>query len=251
MPNNSKGCCIFAFNTTDVDYISDAVLAAERVNRYLNLPVTIISDTDILSEHTNIIINAPDTNFRLKKQWRNLARTQAYDLTPYDRTLVIDSDYFIGSDTLGNHIDSSTEFAITTDLYDPVTGQISRQLLGKTAIPLRWATVLLFNKGSNAAGIFATAQMVQQNYDYYAALYGFYPTPVRNDYIFSIACHLAGGYGKTDYSFRNYPLINMDHRVSYGQFTDNKLIYQYQFNDKTYANRFVNTDLHLMNKASQ
>jgi len=251
MPNNSKGCCIFAFNTDDIDYISDAVLAGERVNRYLDLPVTIISDREVLSEHDNIVIDAPDHNRRLKKQWFNLTRTQAYDLTPYDRTLVIDSDYFICSDTLVNHINGNADFAITTELYDPISGVLSTEKLAKSAIPLRWATVMLFNKSIAAYTIFQCAKMIQTHYDYYAALYKFYPTPVRNDYIFSLACHIAAGYGMADYGFANYPLINMDNRVKYSTFDNNSLTYEYTIGDKLYRNKFKNTDLHLMNKVSK
>jgi hypothetical protein len=249
MPDSSKGCCIFAFNTDEVDYIGHAVLAADRVNRYLDMPVTIISNQEIRGGHGNIVIDAPVRNIKLRKQWFNLARTQALELTPYDRTLVLDSDYMLFSDTLQAHVDSTVDFIMTKQLYDPTTGNLTVNQLGKSHLPVYWATVMIFNKGIQARQIFATAQLVQKHYAYYAALYGFVDTPIRNDFIFSIACHIAGGYGQTDYGFVNYPLVNCDSRVEYVELRPDGLVYDY-IKGERYRNRITNMDLHLMNKDS-
>lgn len=53
------------------------------------------------------------------------------------------------------------------------------------SIPMRWATVLYFGKGSSA--LFDAAKIVRDHYPYYANLLGFSPKQFRNDYVFSIA----------------------------------------------------------------
>ena len=40
-----KGVLIYAFNNDKVDYFQQAVWCADRVNRFLDLPVSIITDT--------------------------------------------------------------------------------------------------------------------------------------------------------------------------------------------------------------
>jgi hypothetical protein len=248
MPNNSKGCCIFAFNTQEIDYLRLARLAADRVTKYLNLPVTIISDQSSVNfgSHDFIIVDKPQRNFRSKKEWLNRGRPNVYDLSPYDRTLVIDSDFFIGTDNLTPHIDSAAPFLIARDLYSPVTGQVSQLTLGNN-LTQYWATVMIFSKSVEAQTIFSISKMVEEHYEFYSAIYKFHPYPYRNDHIFSIACHLAGGYGLKSFALKNYPIINCDGLVRYKSWQGNKLVYEYDAVAPS-ANRFVNCDLHLVNK---
>jgi len=244
----SKGCIIAAFNTDSYDYIGDAVLAGERVNRHLNLPVTIITDvSDIMSEHDVITVPKPADNPRLKQNWYNMNRTQLYDLSPYDRTLLIDSDYFICTDTLSAHMDGSADFIMAREVYNPVTGEITTHRVGESALPMYWATVTIFNKSAEASLIFELAKHIQKHWEYYSAYYRFRASPMRNDYIFSIACHLAGGYGQKDYGFVNYPLVNCDSNVKYTRFLDDQLVYEYAGKSLS-RNKLTNMDLHLMNK---
>ena len=105
---------------------------------------------------------------------------------------------------------------------------------------------MIFSKSFEAAAIFDAAKMVENNYKFYANLYGFIATPIRNDFIFSIACHLIGGYGIKNYGLVNYSLINCDSKIKYISWKNEKLIYKY--NGDACVNRIKNADLHLMNK---
>ena len=95
--------------------------------------------------------------------------------------------------------------------------------------------------------IFECAKYVEEHYEYYGLYYGFKSFPIRNDYIFTIACHLMGGYGCKSYAFKNYPLVNCEKSIAYESWDGNKLIYKYE-NLKIFGNRLQNIDLHLMNK---
>lgn len=247
-----KGCLIVAFNTNEVNYIQQAIIAADRVTKYLKIPVSIVTD-DILLEtsYDKIIVKKPKNNIRVPRNkkasnWFNLVRTQLYELSPYERTLIIDSDFFISTDALLPHLESNRDFLISKEVYDITSGQVKVEKIYSSPLIMYWATVIIFNKSKESENIFQAAKMVENNYDFYANLYGFSTRPIRNDFIFSIACHLIGGYGIKDYGIKNYPLINCDSKVSYLSWENEKLIYNY--NGESHINRIKNADLHLMNK---
>ena len=247
MQNNSKGCCIFAYNTETIDYFSQAEEAADRVSHFLDLPVTIFTNTSKKSKHNVILTELPNINLKQSKVWYNRNRNQVFELSPYEKTLVIDSDYFLCSDTLKFHLESSAPFLITKDFYHLKTGNFIPLYLGRTHIPLLWATVMIFDKSQESQSIFSMAKLIEENYLYYSLLYKFHPHPIRNDFIFSIACHLIGGYGRKSFALKNYPIVNCEQDIYYEKFEDNKLIYKYE-HLKIYGNRIKNMDLHLMNK---
>lgn len=247
MQNNSNGCIIFAYNTDKINYFNQAEEAANRVVKYLNLPVTIITNQKQESKHNVIITETPPKNYKQRNIWYNRSRTGAFDITPYSKTLVIDSDYFLCTSNLLPHIQSQKSFLISSEVYNPKKAQKVIHYLGKTRIPMLWATIMIFDRSNETKCLFELAKNVEKHYQYYSQLYGFNYGSIRNDYIFSIACHLMGGYGINSYALKNYPLINCDSEIVYEKFTDNKLIYKY-IKDKVYGNRLQNIDLHLMNK---
>ena len=247
MQNNSSGCCIYAYNTDRIDYFSQAVEAADRVSHYLDLPVTIFTNQPKESKHNVITTELPTPNYRLKNIWHNRGRIGSFDNSPYSKTLVIDSDYFLCTDTLKYHFESSKPFLIAQEIYEPATGKRITNNLGKTHIPMCWATIMMFDRSDEAHAIFECAKHIEKHYLYYATYYGFKEYPIRNDYIFSIACHLMGGYGQKSYALKNYPLVNCEQTIAYESWDGKKLIYKYA-KDKVYGNRLQNMDLHLMNK---
>ena len=102
----SKGALLFAFNTDTVDYFSMAVYTAKRINHFLNLPVTVITDNientiNCDYQFDNVIYTESDhSNFKDNKVWLNKGRYQAFNDSPYDETLLLDTDYIINSDKL-------------------------------------------------------------------------------------------------------------------------------------------------------
>ena len=251
MPVNSNiGCLIAAFDNENHIYFDMAVMAADRVAKHLKIPVTIVTDRveGDSHEHQRIITEKLGGNWRNDSStWRNLIRTQLYDLSPYDRTLVIDGDYFLCTSNLLPHLNGSADFIMTKEVYSPVNRRTETFKLGNTQIDMYWATVCIFNKCEESRRIFEMAKHVQEHYEYYSVIYEYRRVPIRNDFIFSVALHLMGGYGMKDYGFKNYPLINCDSLMDYERFEDDKLVYRY-VSDKLYANSISGVDLHLMNK---
>src|SRR5210317_2000311 len=102
------GALLFAFDS-EIKYTKLAVECAKRIKQYLGLPSTLITDrkldTDIFDQQ--IIVAKPEnTNKRFwhdterTTTWYNFGRHNAIDVTPYDRTLLLDIDYIVNSNTL-------------------------------------------------------------------------------------------------------------------------------------------------------
>ena len=239
----SKGCVIFADKTDLFDYERLARMAAERVTRHLNIPVTILA-TDNAADNKRTFPGHVG-NF----SWKNLGRTQAYELSPYDRTLLIDADFFVASDALLPHIHGSFDFGMIRDMRNPATGEAFIPTLGYSKIQQLWATVMIFNKCDMSEKIFALADHVLCHYKYYSKLYSFNYSPIRNDYAFTIACHLMGGYGQSDFALK-YTMNNCDFNTEIIEVNDEDVLIRYKKGDKMMLQRLKGMDLHLQNKIS-
>jgi hypothetical protein len=194
----SKGVVLFAHNNDKTDYYRMAVYTARRVNRFLNLPVTIITDADSISDtgysfDNTIIIEADKTNFRGKSAWINKGRYQVYDLTPYDETLVLDTDYMINSNRLLNTFDQPSDFVCYQNSKYLLDNKPNEQMNEQT-LSIYWATVMRFSKSSRVRDVFKMIEMVQNNYEHYANLHKFMPYMYRNDYALTIALRTVNGH---------------------------------------------------------
>ena len=104
----SKGILIYAYSGVN-DYIRLAEVSAKLVNKHLNLPVSIVTDESISNNvFDKIIYREKDSN---NNQWHNKNRYSAYELSPYEQTLLIDADYFVFSNHLRQLFDTALEFA--------------------------------------------------------------------------------------------------------------------------------------------
>ena len=97
----TRGALLFAFNSPKYDYYAMAEHTAKRINHFLNMPVTLVTDEESLGSATNykfdkVITVIPDKkNRRDWGIWINKGRYQAYELSPYDETLVIRKEVYL------------------------------------------------------------------------------------------------------------------------------------------------------------
>jgi hypothetical protein len=82
--------------------------------------------------------------------WHNAGRTDAYTLSPWDQTLVLDADYVVASDQLKILLDSNQEFLAHDRLMIlPVKDNfVGLNEYGEYKIPMWWATVMMFRRYS-------------------------------------------------------------------------------------------------------
>jgi hypothetical protein len=128
-------------------------------------------------------------------KWYNFGRADAYAISPYDETLLIDADYFIQSSELSRVWGSAEDVMIsksvkTLEHFEP---EVPERWLNPFGIALYWATAVYFKKSKTAKILFDMVAHIRENYPYYAYIYGFPQGLYRNDYAFSIAVHTMNG----------------------------------------------------------
>jgi hypothetical protein len=195
----SKGVIVFAFNT-DVDYVGIADSTSQLIDHNLKLPVTLVTDFDSQPKfaYDSIIrINIDSGNFRTnlkdeKVNWRNFGRYLAYELSPYDETLLVDTDYLVLDDSLLKLFDTPFDYRLVH--HNKNTDGAVYEQMGETSLPFVWATVVLFRKSERARLFFNLVGRVQRNYRYYRNLYNIREGNYRNDYAFAIANIIINGY---------------------------------------------------------
>jgi hypothetical protein len=217
----TRGILIIAHNSRQVDYAKTAIIAAGFARKNLGLPVSLITDQSTLdwmkesgtfqkaSEvFDNIIetVRPQITNYRnlhdgLKADtvpFINSTRSSAYDLTPYDQTLLIDSDFLIMTDNLNHYWDTEHSILVSESLNDLVGNRVGvlDRWTSETGVQLFWATTVMFTKNSTAETFFNLVKYVKENYNYYSDLFRFDPRQYRNDISFSVALHIMGGFEK-------------------------------------------------------
>ena len=210
----SKGAFLIARNNAQIDYVKQAVFLAKRIKKYLDIPTTVLTDSvDYLkSSFDETVFDRivpldynPQKNERVyfdgamyQKQstFNNRSRCQVYDLTPYDETLLLDTDYIISNDLLKNCFESQDDFLIYKDSTDiaQVRNEQEFKYISDTGVPFYWATCVFFRKCRTNEIYFNLLQHIEDEWDHYRRVYQITSSLFRNDFAFSIAIHIMNGF---------------------------------------------------------
>ena len=220
----SQGVVIFAFNNEATDYIAMAAWSAKNIRRHLNLPVAIVTnDPNAAAQYKfeHIIVTAADTggsrhfaDYGTNVTWHNAGRVNAYALSPFDQTIVLDADYVVASSQLLNLFDIPQQFAAFRESFDPAS-MMNLPTFGAHNMPMWWATVMMFRRDTVSQYIFDSMQMIRANWQHYRDLYGIHETNYRNDYALSIAIALVAGDQQLVHQIY-WPMLNVmpDHKLT-------------------------------------
>lgn len=202
----TRGALIFAFNNEQTDYVAMASWSAERIRRHLNIPVAVVTDCDDprrVQGFDHVICAAPSSggtrwfeDYEKTVSWHNAGRVDAFNLTPWDHTLVLDADYVVASDHLTQLWDVNTDFLCHKNAWDTKTGNPLDGLntFGRYKMPMWWATVMCFKKTNFSQYVFDTMTMVRENWQHYRDLYHIDRATYRNDFALSIALGIVSGH---------------------------------------------------------
>jgi hypothetical protein len=126
----------------------------------------------------------------------NVNRCDAYDISPYDETILLDADYLVLSDTLNQCWGHNNELMMNWKWQDVMYERKFESLdrLNDLGITMYWATVVYFRKTSYVESFFNCVQHVKDNTQFYRDLYKWKGNLYRNDYSFSVAAHMMGGF---------------------------------------------------------
>lgn len=232
----SKGVLLFATNTDTVDYVAIAHRAERLINHYLELPVTII-ESSLKTKNKRYSIDTGQF-----ESWNNKGRGQAYDLSPYEQTLLLDSDYLIFDDNLLKILDSLQGYKIAKQNNFIDGTQILT--MGKYSLPTLWATVIAFDKTNKSKLLFDLVKRIERNYTYYWRLYNISATNFRNDFAFTIADNIVNGYTQDQQNYLPWPIITINKPIQRLSLRDQKFFLQ--INDQGHV--LPKQNLHIMSK---
>jgi len=251
----TQGILLFAFNNEDINYGSMAVWASRNINRCLNKPVSLVTNYETKNNLDEKIPNWKSNFDRVifqesisthKKRYldrhltfHNLNRINAWELTPYDETIVIDTDVLIQSDQL-NKLWNSNESLIICSNSSDIFGRRDAEFeyVNPYGIKFYWATIFYFRKNKESQMFFDLCKDIKSNYTWNRKIHGLPSGPVRNDHIWSIAVH---NLNHTSVIPWNIPYSSPSDRIV-KMSKDSVTILGDQLLTK------VNQDIHLMNK---
>jgi hypothetical protein len=272
-----KGVVIFAHNSRLVNYALLSLIAGGLAKKNLGVPVSLITDestvewmkvSSIYDKAEDVFdkiieIKRPSThNQRLLVDtysskmvpFINGSRPNIWNVTPYDRTLLIDSDYLILSKTLNEFWDADSDLMMSTSMNDVRGDRIGvlDKFVSDTGIHLYWATTVMFTKNKETKLFFDLVEYIRLNYVFYSDLFRFNPSPYRNDIAFSIAYHIMNGFFH-DIKGHLPPVLTAIGRDTIADVKENDLtllINDELTEEKVVAAKIKNVDIHIMNKQS-
>ena len=161
----TTGALIFAFNNERTDYVKMATWSAARIRHYLKIPVTLVTDaTDpgLADQFEMVRCVAAQTggtryfeDYADTVSWHNAGRTDAYSLSPFDQTLVLDSDYVVCGDQLSQVLAAPQDFLAHRIAFNVTRPEETfLDTFGRNKFPMWWATVMMFRKSPTAQYIF-------------------------------------------------------------------------------------------------
>jgi hypothetical protein len=282
----TRGIVLLGVNNSRVDYIQLAVMAAAFIKK--NMPGTdicLITDDGSrhyhdgkgkwkLGDYFTHLQYVPeearelfdnkrpyrDTRYyHVDAHFRNETRSLVYDLSPFEETLLLDSDYLVCNDSLnavwGSHEDVLMNRSATGLTHEKLTGP--EEFLNPFGIPMYWATVMYFKKGPAAKMLFGLVNHIKENWDFYKLTYDFPGFLYRNDYAFSIAIHILNGLVEGDDWVSPLPETSILTALDTDQFyrISSPSDLSFFVNDrkdvwKFYVSRLKGLNVHCMNKLS-
>ena len=216
----SRGVVVFAFNTS-IDYVAIADQTSKLIKHNLQLPITLITDTtaDPKFPYDKIVRIDKDPTLENQRvgsdhtvtEWRNFGRYLAYELTPYDDTILLDTDYLVLDSSLNTLFETDFDYRLMH--HNRNTSGSDFEMMGPTSLPFVWATVVLFRKTEKSRLFFNLIGRIQRHYTYYRLLYNIQDRNFRNDFAFAIANNIINGYSLNESQGIPWPMFTIDEKI--------------------------------------
>ncbi len=243
-----QGVLLFCFNTPEVKYHRILERCVSLIKKNLKLEITVVTNFATYKELAPMgminykLIENETRNTLMGKPWYQTERHMAYELSPYDQTLLMDIDYFCFTDNLLELLKINDDFLIHDKAYDLCAGKKGLEYRNKSIIPILWATVIVFKKTERTKNIFDFVNYVKLHYEYFCNLYRLDYANYRNDYAFSIALNQINGHRLQKYLPGKLSTLPRIAKIL--EFSESGLVYSY--NNK--IGKVENQDVHVLNK---
>jgi hypothetical protein len=281
MEKTKKGFLLHAFKSKEIDYVKLAICCALSIKTnlknnniavlmdkgtkswlYKSIPEKIIDiafDEIIISQETFQVskrkhFDTPWTQF--KADFNNRSRFLSYKYSPYDETIILDTDYIVMNDMFDFVWNNREDLLINKKVVDLKNNEfenIEDLRLGDHGIPLYWATVVYFKKSPFSKAFFDLVDYIREEYNFFQFLYGFKPSFYRNDFSFSIAVHMMNGYIQNGIkSFTDDTILTSYQKDCIADvISSNEILFLSHNVDEPWKNTLVNINdrnVHIMNK---
>jgi len=258
----TKGVLLFAHNNSTVDYVKQANFCAGQIKKHLNLPVCLITSDKFNEDHNNFnhvkVVPKPNTqqiktynnvNEKHKDFWNNTSRPDAYSLTPYDETIVMDTDYIVNNANLNKVFESNEDFLINykaqhIDFESRYTEEM--KYVSDVGIEMCWATVFYFKKTERTKKLFQLINHIKNEWEFYRFAYQIGNKVYRNDFAFAIAIHMMNNFNKIAWP-KQLPskLFYVTDKDSIDSFENNKWTFTFERGTQC---QITDMNIHIMNK---
>jgi hypothetical protein len=284
----TQGILVVARNNESLDYVKQAAFLAKQANKYLGLPTSVITDSvdyiykrkldsyfdniipivwksDDLIDGKTLLSKSEEHNLRRYNDgslaskslpFKNGARTGVYDVTPYDETLLIDTDIFIMDDIYKHCFEQDHDFLIYDKSYDLAGFRDPNEFkyISHTGVKFYWATVVFFRKSLANKIFFDLLNHIQENWYHYRSIFQIPSVLYRNDHAFSMAIHIMNGYQNGSFAMPmpGKLFFTTDKDILW-QEKDNKLLFlleKEKYVGEYTASKWHNQTIHIMNKFS-
>jgi hypothetical protein len=264
----SRGAILIARNNSQIDYVKQAIFSAKRIKKYLNIPVTLITDSVNLNEPVfDSIINLTNENaytyrtyndgiFSKKTlEFKNTSRRLVYDLSPYDETILLDTDFIVSDPMLNNCFSMSHDLMMYKNAVELSNWRDLSEFeyISDTGPEFYWATVVFFRKTPEVQEFFNLVKFIQENWNHYKIMFQMNTKIFRNDHAFSIAAHFMNDFTNGEF-VKELPgtlfyTTDKDVLVSLKDDTFRFLI-EDQKNGSYFLSKITGSSVHVMNKFS-
>lgn len=263
----TKGVVLYALNNSEIEYTLLAEDNAKRISQFLNVPVSIITDSasaikdstvfdkiiEISSNNSYYSRSFRDGDIVKKDVWKNSHRDSIFNLSPYENTLVVDVDYVINSKVLNYCWDQPSDFLIYKKSHDLASWRYADipKYVSQYSIPFYWATVFFFRKNKENEIFFNLVSHIKENWRYYNFTYQLSSSNFRNDFAFSIAIHIMNGMKEGSFAkeFPGTMFYTLDRDVLLKE-QNNKFLFLLKKENRFVPAKVSNIDIHIMNKYS-
>lgn len=277
-----NGCCFFAYNNSEIDYVKLALLAALYVKKHMKNNNTCLITTqgdyaylestqgeELVDRAFNEVIITNDkqpenvrTHFdspwsQFSSHFQNNNKHMVNKYSPFDKTLLLDIDYIVRNDNLDYLFEQDD---IHVGMYDTAQDlrcdppHIYEQYLNPVGIPMLWSTVVYFDRSDTSDMFFDIWAHCQQEYSFYKFLYNMPGNMYRTDFCVSIANHIMNGMasGNMLHTIIDGPMQYMDQKDDIVEIkTADDWIFLANDREQNWVNilaRNYKQNLHVMNK---
>jgi hypothetical protein len=200
----SKGFLLFAQNTDSVDYVKQAYALALSIKNTQNFikNVSLVTNSKIPKKYSKVfdqIIPIPYFKKIKNSPLQAEHRYQLYNASPYDETIVLDSDMLMSNDISGwwdycSNYDIHFCNRVTNYKLETITDTVHRKTFIANELPNVYYALHYFKKSEKAQEFFKVLEFVVNNWQ---ACYGkFAPMEYQNwvsmDVSAAIAIKLSG-----------------------------------------------------------